>query len=105
MLKRCLDVNPNTRITMEELDNHPWISINLLAPSPKSKIEKQLTYEMDEIKEEPTFKEIGNKAPGSSPYLKKFNKLGSKSNLLSPMHAKLGMNRNKSKEKEKKKFR
>lgn len=24
VLKRCLDVNPKTRITMQELDDHPW---------------------------------------------------------------------------------
>jgi serine/threonine protein kinase len=25
VMHRCLDVNPKTRITMEELADHPWI--------------------------------------------------------------------------------
>lgn len=25
VIKRCLDPNPKTRITMEELADHPWI--------------------------------------------------------------------------------
>lgn len=26
VLKRCLDVNPKTRITMQELNDHPWLA-------------------------------------------------------------------------------
>lgn len=32
VLKRCLDINPKTRITMQELNDHPWLSSTVFNP-------------------------------------------------------------------------
>ncbi len=51
VIHRCLDTNPKTRISMEELADHPWIMHKMFTG--EKKVEKEKIKLIEPIKEVP----------------------------------------------------
>lgn len=49
VLRKCLEVNPKKRPTMEEVVDHPWVTRNIFGEAPAEKVLPKIETIKEEV--------------------------------------------------------